>query len=386
MDNRRGWLLALCGFGVIEGIGYQMRGALLPTLQSEFQVSESLLGLVAPAGTVGFILATLLVGVFAGRLNLKQTVFVGVVSLTVCMFLLGISPIYFIFLGVLFIRGTVTALVRGLDRVILGHLFSDRRGQIFNLYAVAWAVGATFGPVLVVIALALGNWRYAYLALGVSLLPLAAGVFRLDLNIATNERPLTVSGLRRVLYNSKVMAPILALLFSGGFEGGLFIWLPYYANQTLPESSASLTLSALIVGYIPGRLVYSAVAEEIGYLRLVSILTVIATPLTVFLITVEGLWIFPTVIALGLIISGVFPTLAAAGIDAMPEYTGPINALAIGMAYVGTSTLPALMGIVTDRAGIDTALLLLLGALGGLLVVLFGTQILLGIRDYSNGS
>lgn len=351
-----------------------MRGALIPELRAEFGVSESLLGLVAPAGTAGFVLVVLLVGAFAGRIDFRRTVLAGTGFVTGCLLLLGLSPVYLVYLGALFFRGTFTGLVRGPDRVILGHLFPDRRGRVFNRYAMAWAVGATFGPVLVVATIALGDWRFAYLALAAALVPVVVAVYSLNLDVAAEERSLTLDGLGTVLREPRVVGPAVALVFSGGLEGGLFTWLPTYAGESLPQATASLTLSTLIVGYVPGRLLYGAYADRIGYLRLVIGLAVTVIPLASLLTVVEGIWLFPTVGALGLVISGVFPTLAAVAIDARPDYSGPINAITIGTSYVGLSIVPAIMGVVAARAGIGTAIELLVPVAAGLVVALVATS------------
>jgi len=371
-------LIVFCGFVAVEGVGLQMRGALIPELRSEFGISDALLGLVAPAGTVGFVLVVLLVGIFAGRIDFRRTVLAGTAVVAACMLLLGLSPAYLVFLGALFLRGTATALVRGPDRVVLGHLFPDLRGRVFNLYAMAWAVGATLGPVFVVAALALGNWRFAYLALAAGLVPVVVAVYRLDLDVAGEERALTLDGLRTVLREPRVVGPAVVLLFSGGLEGGLFTWLPTYAGESLPQATASLTLSTLIVGYVPGRLLYGAYAERVGYLRLVTVSVGLAIPILSLLTVVEGVWLFPTVGLLGLVISGVFPTLAAAAIDAVPDYSGPINALTIATSYTGISVVPAVMGVVASRAGIGAAMGTLVGVAGGALVVLVVTVVVTG--------
>lgn len=380
-SNRRAWFLAFCGFVAIEGVGFQMRGALIPELRSEFGVSESLLGLVAPAGTAGFVLMILLVGAFTGRIDFRRTVLAGVAVVTACMLLLGLAPAYAIFLGALFLRGTFTALVRGPDRVILGHLFPDQRGRVFNLYEMAWAVGATLGPVLVVVALALGDWRFAYLALAAVLVPVIVAVYRLDLDVAAAEHTLTPKGLGIVFREPRVVGPAAALVFSGGLEGGLFTWLPTYARESLPPASASLTLSALIMGYVPGRLLYGAYAERIGYLRLVTALAIAVTPLTYLLTVVEGVWLFPVAGALGVVVSGIYPTLGAAAIDAVPDYSGPVNAITISTSSVGLSVVPAVMGVVITRAGIGTGMRLLVAVAAGLVMALVGTRLLVRFRD-----
>jgi fucose permease len=94
-----------------------------------------------------------------------------------------------------------------------------------------------------------------------------------------------------------------------------------------------------------------------------------ATPLVVALTVVEGrLALFGTAFLLGGCVSGVFPTLSAIGVDAAPEYSGPVNATATASSYVGIATVPAVVGVLTATFGITRGLLLL----PVLLVVLAG--------------
>lgn len=52
MDKRTLWAAALFLFVVGDGVATQVRGALLPNSKGSFAVSDSLLGPVAPAGSL----------------------------------------------------------------------------------------------------------------------------------------------------------------------------------------------------------------------------------------------------------------------------------------------------------------------------------------------
>lgn len=299
-------------------------------------------------------------GAVAGRLDLARTMRLGVAGVTVCVVALALAPSFVLYLGVLVLCGVATGLFRALDRPLLSHLYSGERGRVFNLYDFAWAIGATIGPVLVIGALALGSWRLAYAALAVGFVPVAVALWRLDFpDVGDVERPLRLEDVRSVLGRREVLGATAALFVSGGVEGGLFTWLPYYATTVLPASTANLTLSVFVLGYIPGRLVYSRISEAIGYLPLVIGLTVGGAGVLALVVTLSGTSLLVAVFVLGVLWSGVFPTLAAYATAAVPAYAGPANAVTTGAGYFGLAVFPPIMGVVLERVGVAAALSML---------------------------
>ena len=106
-----------------------MRGALLPSLKQAFTVSPSLLGFVATAGTLGFMLAVLVSGMVAGRIDLHQVLFGSVSVVAVSVFFMGVAPIFLVYLLTLFVRGvalvlsgrlTVLCLATSIRMVVVG--------------------------------------------------------------------------------------------------------------------------------------------------------------------------------------------------------------------------------------------------------------------------
>jgi len=362
MDRRTKWTLAIFLFVLGDGIAVQTRGSLLPTFEQSFAVSEDLLGLVAPAGTIGLVMTVLVVGMLSGRLDVRKFLVIGVGLSIASLLLLGTTTSYVVLLGGFFIQGAAFGVFRALDRPLLGHLYPDQRGRIFNLYAVMWALGATAGPLLVNAVLSVGDWRLTYLLLILVFLPTAYFVSSLDFPTETwTERQLTLAELGGVLRTPPVAGMVCALVLTGGIEGVLFTWLPYYATQFVSQSTANLLLSGFLVMYIPGRLVYSRLVSRVRSLTLVATLAVASLPLFyVAFVSESTIGLFVAVLGLGVLISGLYPTLSAFGVDALPERSGPVNAVAVGSNYLGLSTLPVIVGAISSAYGISTGMQLVL--------------------------
>ena len=365
------WTAALFALAALGGVALQARGALLVSFESEFGVSEAMLGLVTPAGTLGFVTMVVIVGVLAGRLRMRLWIIGGIAGTAVGFLLIGAAPSFLLLLGMIVIRNGSTGMYRALDRPVLSHLYPHQRGRIFNLQTMVWAVGATLGPVLVTVVLLFGTWRYVYLILALALIPLIVLFWHSELPASVgNERPFTRTDLRRMVEHRELVVMAGALILVGGVESVFFTWLPYYANQFFRPEVANLTLSVYLAAYIPGRYLYSRLTVRVRYLTLVMVtvlLSVLALPLA---FSVPGqLAFFPAIFVVGLLVSGFFPTLLAWGVDVTPEFTGPINAAALTSTQLGFLLFPASVGLLAERFGIEVAMFLQVGLVAGLLVV-----------------
>lgn len=361
VSNRRLWTLVIFLSVAVVGAAIQVRGAVLPTLETEFGAPEWQLGLVAAAGTLGYLTVILAVGSRAGSLDTRKVIVVGSVGIALALFGMGLAPAFGVFLAGIAIRGGMEGSVRALDRPLLGHFYPGRRGRIFNYYDMVWAVGAAAGPLAVTAALALGSWRLVYAGLGTAMLVVAALFWRLDTpSVSTQEQPLDWGSVGRLLRKPEVLAMMTALFFSTGVEGGLFTWLPYYATGELPEGLAGVTLTVMLLSYVPGRLVYGTLAERVGYLPLLSALVAALVPAVAYTFLVaDGLAILAGVAVIGLLLSGIYPTMVAYGTDAIPEYSGPVNALAAATGSLGMAAVPAVMGVIIGGSSPVAAMRLL---------------------------
>jgi len=381
---RRAWTVVILLFVAISGLGLQMRGALLPVLGEQWGLTDGTLGLVGPAGILGSTLTVLGVGATAGRIDTRRFVLGGLALTTVAVVGMGLSPVFVAFLGFLVVRSLGSGAVRALDRPMLSHFYPHARGRVFNLYDLAWAVGAAAGPAVMTVAIARGDWRLAYYGLTVAFAALTAAVFVLGRPADGAESPLELGDALALLQTPAVVAAALALALHTGLEGTLFLWLPTFGGDVagLDTGRANLLLSAFVIAYVPGRLVYTVIAERIGYARLVVALEVLIVPVFVWTFFVaEGLAIFAGVVVLGALVSGVFPTLVAFATDAAPEYSGPVNAISAATGSLALAMVPFLVGGLSEVYGIRQAMWLPL-----LLTVSVAPVVLLASRADSTPS
>lgn len=98
MTGRRAWVEIAFAFIAGDAMALQSRGALLASFEGEFGVSQSLLGLIAPAGTLGFVLAIVLAGFLAGRVDARRVMGLGVILTIASLVVLASAPVYVLLL------------------------------------------------------------------------------------------------------------------------------------------------------------------------------------------------------------------------------------------------------------------------------------------------
>jgi fucose permease len=370
-DDRRPWALVTFAFAALVGLLLQTRGALLPSFQASFGVTEAELGLLAPLASAASFLVVLAVGLRAGDLPLERSLTLSLAGIAVLLVAVWWVPT-FALLVVALVGATAAAGVgRALDRPVLSHLYPAERPRLFSLYEMSWAVGATAGPLLATATLSLGEWRLTYLVAAVCFGLLAVAVSRLKLPPGgERERSLALASLPRLVGRPTVRTMSLALVLSVAVEAGVFTWLPFYATGFLDRATATLLLSVYLVAYVPGRFVASRVVSRVGPERVVLASASGGGVALVVLLSVRS--VLPAAaasFALGFLISAVYPTVQAWATGVLPEFSGPINAVANASATLGAVVSPALVGFAADATDIALAMWLLPVFMAGLLLL-----------------
>lgn len=382
--QRRAWTAVVFLAVAVGGAAIQVRGALVPSFQTTFGVSESQLGLITPLGTLGFVGPVVILGALAGRVDIKQFVVVGLTLTGLGLVLVGTAPDYVALLAFIAIQSAALGVVRALDRPILSHLHPENRGRVFTRQTMAWAVGATLGPFLVTAALAFGGWRWSYYLLGLAYLPVALFAWRLDFpSDVVDEHSFALADVRSLLGEPAIVGMALAIVIVGGLESTFFTWLTYYATGFLPRSTANLALSVYLAAYVPGRLGFSVLADrafppDVVFAAAATLVVVLAVLFGAG--ELAALPFFALTFAAGLFVSGFFPLLLTWGVKAAPSYTGPVNAVALVSAQVGFFVVPATVGFLAEAYSIGSAMLVQV-VLATLLTALLGGRRVLGVAN-----
>ncbi|CCQ34025.1 major facilitator superfamily MFS_1 protein [Halorhabdus tiamatea SARL4B] len=365
-------MIAIFLFVGITGATIQARGALVPTFETFFGVSKSQLGLLTPVGTVGYLVAMLTLGSASGRVDVRRFLLAGVALTGVSLLALGAAPGFLVLLGLVGMRSLASGVFRALDRPTLSHLYPESRARMINLQEMTWAIGATAGPLLVTAIVSQYSWRATYLVLAALTVPVFVLIWRLDAPTGTtNERSFGLSDLRPLLAKPGIYGMVVALVFVGSIESIYFTWLPSYADATFSGWITGVVLSIYLAAYVPGRWLFSRLSDRFSFTRLLVVTTVLLTGLTYLAFSgANGYVLLGSIFGVGLLVSGLFPTLISMGIEAMPSFSGPVNVVANVATQIGFSTAPVIVGVLADATSIETAILVQIGLAGLLALVM----------------
>lgn len=367
LEERKVWSIVILLSVFLFALSFQLRGPLLTNIKVSFSASESVLGLTATAGTIGFMFFVLISGMKAGIANIKKLLILGASLTSVASLLMGLAPAFSIFLLATLVAGIGSGIFRGLDKPLLGHLYSEKRGSVYHLYSAVWAIGAMCGPLFANLILGFfDSWRIAYMLIGPAFLPLLILIFKMDIPTdIVQEKPLSWDRLLTITKSPSTIGMATGILLSAGVDGVIFTWLPYYLTQFNSQTVANLALSGYLAAYIPGRLLNSKLSKKVEYTTLVIINSICSALLfTLALILTSGPWIMIAFISAGFFTSVIFPGLLSLGTDLFPTHSGPINALAMTASAIGFAVFPAITGLIAGytslRAGMQVPVFLML--------------------------
>ncbi len=235
----------------------------------------------------------------------------------------------------------------------------------------AWGIGATTGPAILVASLSAGSgWRSGYLVLALvqlgvaGLLALALPLWRRRAEGHDGEgvaQPVaaTPAGDR---FGPALGAVSFGLYVGVEFAVGLWAASLLVDGRGLAPSSAGLSAAGFFLGMTGGRFLLGAFAARVGSRRLVRLG-----------LAVGGLGVVLLAGGLpgGLVLMGIgFAPIYPMLMHETPRRFSPQVArfavgLQVGAGYLGAPLLPALLGVLAERAGLEVlpvCWLLLLGA------------------------
>ena len=352
---------------VALGLALAVLGPALPELRGAFHVSIAASGLLFTVHSAGYFSGVLAAGPLSDAHGRRRVVGAGTFALGVGMLAAALAPSWPAVLGGMFVAGTGFAGVDvGLNAAI-GEAVSGagRRAAALNLLHGAFPMGTLLGPALLALAWQhhLG-WRTAFGAAGIGIALSLAAFFVPALpwpkpRLAAGEERPSPGGMFRLLRHPHLrrLAAIEGLYV--GVEVGTAGWVATYliGEFNAPEAAGALATSGFWAGFLVGRPIVALLAHRLGPRRLLPWL--LGLPL--FAAIVGSL--APTALAaavcftaMGLLISGVFPTVMALALEGGGRNTGAAVALVTAAASLGGLVWPWLMGVVAQYAGLRLAM------------------------------
>jgi fucose permease len=364
-------LMGVFGFGIVSAL----IGALKIDLAKVLEINDAEVGGLISALMVSCTAVVLTAGLLVDVVGHKWLASVGFLTASASLFLLvSVNSYPMALLACLFL-GAGGQCVNVVGSTLLPMVLFEGKNApaAMNLGTTFYGLGAFMIPSLT------GALRkhIGYRATGclIALFLFVPTAFALTTAYPPAMRGVTVlQGLGFLTDNLIVMVSVI--LFCGlGLQASMGTWITTYGRSVgFRERSLSMILSLFWIGFMVGRLIASSLVNlEIGAMAIagLSALAALSIAVTVIFRSKTAAYCY---IAAGLATGPILPTATGIAFGHTPvAYHGTVFGIIFTIGYLGASTIPALVGIVSRKKTIYAGLRITIVAT---LVILFTALII----------
>lgn len=227
-------------------------------LQTDYGLSRAELGIMLSAGSMGALISALPAGWLSDLLGVRWVVAAALVVAGLTFAVVGLTHSFVLGLALLFISGLGTGVISPATTKAILYWFPARfRGTAMGIKQTGYALGgALAAAILPSLALALGGWRPAVLAVGIVATVMAGAYFLLysehpQQTFGSVGQQARFSVLRLVSSDPRILS-LSALAFCYGYTQSTFMsYLSLYLQETVGASIVTAG-ALLMLGQISG--------------------------------------------------------------------------------------------------------------------------------------
>ncbi len=344
------------------GLPDSLLGSAWPVMRTEFNMPISAAGIVSMIISGGTIFSSLM----SERLTKKfKTQYVTIISvLLTAIALLGFSfSTHFYMLCLWSIPYGLGA--GAIDSAINNYVALYYNSRHMSWLHCFWGVGTIFSPYIMSLALTYSTWNNGYRIVSIiQFIIVAILFFTLPLwkNVKhkriISEQTEEVLGLKNAIKIKGVIYIFVGFFAYCAAEGTAMLWASSYLYDTrnISEQTAAAFGSLFFIGITVGRFISGFIADKLGDHNMIRLGTFISIISIIFMMMPlnTDLFAFCGLVIFGIGCAPVYPSI----IHSTPNNFGEENSQAIiGMqmasAYVGTTFIPPLFGIIANRIGLS---------------------------------
>ena len=342
------------------GLPDSLLGSGWPTMRLVFDQPLSAAGMVSMIITGGTICSSLLSERLTAKFSTRGVTVASVFLSAAALFGFSVSTRFWM----LCLWAVPYGLAAGcIDSAINNYVALHYRSRHMSWLHCFWGVGTVISPCVMSWALRHSGWQLGYRA--VALMQLAIGVvlvltlpvWNIHRDEAQTARAGQVLGIRGALKIKGAPTLFVGFFAYCGAEGTSILWASSYlaGERGFSAQRAAASAAVLYVGITVGRFVSGFIADKVGDRGMIRLGTgAIAAALAV--LALPGGGELGALLGLGLLGLGNAPVYPAI-IHATPANFGAENSQGIiGMqmasAYVGSTLMPPLFGLIANRTGL----------------------------------
>ena len=386
-------LVLIVSLFFLWGMANNLNDILIKQFKKAFELSDFQAGLVQSAFYLGYFVFAIPAGMFMRRYSYKAAIILGLLLYAAGAFLfypaaqahtynLFLLALFVIASGLAFLETTANPLVTvlgpaegaarrlnlaqafnplgSITGILIGQhfIFSGVEHSATDLAAMSPAARQAF---YVAESSAV---QTPYLVIGgvVVLWALLIALTRFPATSSAGDEPAVAQRhgiIGRLLRKRRFVLAIVAQFFYVGAQVGIWSFLIRYIQDGLPgtpEKSAALYLTVSLVLFMVGRFVGTALLRYLPPALLLGIFALINLALCSIAVASPHTVGVYALVASSFFMSVMFPTVFALGLEGLGDDERKLGSSLIVMAIIGGAILTALMGAVSDQAGIHWAM------------------------------
>ena len=352
----------------VAGMAYALLGSVKVPLASKLQIDEARVGGLVSVFGFTLIPMVLAAGFFVDSFGKQAVLSAGFLLLIASLVLLAWQKSYPAALFAVLLLGTGWSALVNVLNVTSPPAFlpeaeiKTRLAYAMNMGDFIFGMGAFLTPMVVAVLIRQLKLprTFAVLAL-LAVVPLVLG-FWVDWDrLATPQTQTVAEGLGTLLRNPVVWLACLAFFCHVPIEAAVATWATtLMTDKKVSEPRASVLLSAFWLTFMGSRLATALLLPKGADTLLVLIMAALCIALTLGISQSRSAGLTCTlVVAAGLILGPIFPTLIAIYLGHIPA---PLHGRAVGLFFciggIGWTAIPILIGAYAKRTSVQRAFLI----------------------------
>lgn len=343
------------------GLPDSLLGSGWPKMQVAFDVPSSYAGYVSMTISFMTIISALLSPRLIKRFHTKWIVIVSIAMTILGLLGFSVSKEYWM----LFVIAVPYGLGAGaIDSSVNHYVANHYSSSAMNFLHCFYGVGAVISPYIMALALSKARWNEGYrwtafVQAGILLVCIISLPLWKKTEEASDEEEIKNSaGIRETLKVPGVILTLIAVYAYCSGEATCFLWTPSYFDGTKEGLSDELiaSLGSLIFGGLMlGRLISGFVSNKLGDRILIRI-GIVVELLGIIMVFIPGMHYIFTSIGFVIIGTGMGPVYPAIQHMTPENFGKRYSAAAIGLqmasAYVGSTFMPMVFGVLQEHIGI----------------------------------
>ena len=349
-------ILLICGGHAMHDTYTAFIAPLLPLLIDKLGLSLVMAGSLSVFSQLPSLLSPL-IGYLADRFTVRYLViFAPAVTATLAT-MIGFMPTYGTAALLLFTAGLSIMSFHAPAPAMIAQISGDKVGRGMSFFMAGGELGRTIGPLLVGFGVAQwgmeGLWRLMFFGW------LASFVLFMRLRDVSAKRGARKGSAKPLLKKfMRVFAPLFAvMMFRNLSVTSLSVFMVVYLVDVrgfeLTLATAALALYEL--AGVGGALAGGTLSDRFGRKRMVAAAALIASPLMILFVHVEGALMIPVLIALGATALSVTPVFQALVQDQLPDNRATASGMFILYAFGVRAITIIIAGLLGDTLGLQSA-------------------------------